>query len=152
MAAHEQSLRIYYQDTDATGVVFHGAYLAFAERGRVDALHAVGASAKALTDAHGLAFLVRRAELQYVRPLRLDDVVAMRTATLQVRGASCRIRQDFLRDGALTTRVEVDLACVRAADGRPVRIPPRWASALEALADETAIVDGPALPGGLGET
>jgi acyl-CoA thioester hydrolase len=130
MAAHDQTLRIYYRDTDATGVVFHPNYLAFAERGRVDALHSVDAPVRALTDDFGLHFLVHRARLEYLRPLRLDDDVLMRTGTGRLATASCYIKHEFYCEGRLTTRAEVDLVCVRASDGRPSRIPERWRKAL----------------------
>ena len=133
MAAHEQILRIYYQDTDATGVVFHPNYLAFAERGRVDALHSVDAPVRALTDEFGLHFLVHRARLEYLRPLKLDDQVIMRTGTHRLATASCYIKHEFHCDGRLTTRADVDLVCVRETDGRPSRIPDRWREALIAL-------------------
>lgn len=128
-------LRIHYQDTDATGIVFHGAYLGFAERGRVEALRSVGAPPKALTDAHGLAFLVRAARLRYLRPMRLDDEVTLRSGTIRRGGASCGIRQAFWRASEMTAWVEVDLACVRLDDGRPARIPARWCAALDELRD-----------------
>ena len=135
MPAHTMLLRIHYQDTDATGIAYHGAYLDFAERGRVEALRAAGAPAKALADAHGLAFLVRRATLEYLRPLRLDDEVSMRTQMRHLGGASCSIRQEFWRGDQLATLAGIDLACVRIADGRPARIPPRWRQALSELSD-----------------
>ena len=134
MAAHEQTFRIYYRDTDATGVVFHPNYLAFAERGRVDALHSADAPVSALTDEFSLHFLVHRARLEYLRPLRLDDMVTMRTGTNRLATASCYIKHEFHCDGRLTTRAEVDLVCVRASDGRPSRIPERWRRALLELA------------------
>ena len=123
MAAHEQTLRIYYQDTDATGVVFHPNYLAFAERAPV----------RALTDEFGLHFLVHRARLEYLRPLKLDDQVIMRTGTHRLATASCYIKHEFHCEGRLTTRADVDLVCVRESDGRPSRIPERWRQALIAL-------------------
>ncbi len=134
MAAYVQELRVYYADTDATGVVFHANYLVFAERARVDALRARDAPASALFAAHGCHFLVRSAAIDYWRPLRLDDRFALSTATAALGGASCVVRHDFAADGVDACRVVVRLACVRAADGRPVRIPARWRTALADLA------------------
>jgi acyl-CoA thioester hydrolase len=133
MAAHEQHIRVYYADTDATGVMFHSNYLVFAERGRVDALHTAGAPVAELTAEHGLHFLVHRARLDYLRPLKLDDVVKMLTGTRKLLSASCHILQEFHHAGRLVTRVELDLVCVRASDGRPARIPTRWRDALTVL-------------------
>ena len=135
MSAHTLILRIHCQDTDATGIVYHGAYLDFAERGRVEALRSVGAPPMALGHEHGLAFLVREARLRYLRPLRLDDAVALRSGTIRIGGASCGIRQEFWRADILAVRAEIDLACVRIDTGRPARIPQRWRSALDALWD-----------------
>ena len=135
MPAHTLILRVYYGDTDAEGIVHHSVYLHYAERGRVEALRAAGAPARALADAHGLAFLVRRATLAYGHPLRLDDEVVVRTELLRLGGASCDIRQDFWRDGVLTTRAGIGLACVRTDTGRPARIPPRWRDALGHMTD-----------------
>ena len=172
MAAFEQTFRIYYRDTDATGVVFHPNYLAFAERGRrgpggagpppraaapprscrqAPALPPpalgprgggpprprVAPPVKALTHEFGLHFLVHRARLDYLRPLRLDDIVTMRTGTHRLAPASCYIRHEFTHEGRLTTRADIDLVCVRASDGRPSRIPERWRAALLQLSYET---------------
>ena len=133
MPVHTLILRIHYQDTDATGVVYHGAYLDFAERARFEALRDACASPAVLARDHGLAFVVRRAELRYLRPLRLDDLATLRTSALAVGGASCRLRQDFLRDGTLVTRVAIDLAAVRTDTGRPAPLPTRWRAALAGL-------------------
>ncbi len=135
MPVHTLILRIHTQDTDATGIVYHGAYVDFAERGRIEALRSVGAPSRALGHEHGLAFLVREARLRYLRPLALDDEVIMRSGTIRIGGASCGIRQEFWRDDVLAVRAEFDLACVRLADGRPARIPKRWRAALDELRD-----------------
>ncbi len=135
MPVHTQILRIHTQDTDATGIVYHGAYLDFAERGRVEALRSVGAPPVALDREHGLAFLVREARLRYLRPLRLDDEAILRSGTIRIGGASCGIRQEFWRERLLAMWAEIDLACVRLDDGRPARIPPRWRAALDELRD-----------------
>lgn len=136
MPAFEQCLRVYYRDTDSTGIVYHANYLSFAERGRVDALHSVDASASSLERAHGLVFLVRSAQLEYVRPLRIDDAFTLRTGTRTLSGASAVIRHRFMLDGVVTTNVSVSLICVRTEDWRPARIPAKWRDALRALHDE----------------
>ncbi len=138
MPAFEQTLRIYYQDTDAMGVVFHANYLMFAERGRTEALHAVGAPVSAMRSELGLHYMARHIELEYMRPLMLDDRVLMRTATIELGASSCRIGHTFFKHGALTTRIVLRLVCVREEDARPVRIPGRWRDALAALMDDGA--------------
>ncbi len=138
MTAFQQEFRVYYADTDATGVVFHANHLVFAERARMDALRVRDAPISELVAAHGLQFLVRRAEIDYWRPLRLDDVVVLRTAIGRLGGASCEVRHDFAVGGVLAARAVVRLACVRIAGGgvgKPARIPPRWRAALAGLDD-----------------
>ena len=127
---HRLAVRVYYEDTDAGGIVYHARYLAFAERARTEAMRAGGAAHDELATQHGLIFVVRRVEMDYWRPARLDEVVEITTATQAMGGASLVVRQDFAvgerRIGALT----VKLACIRQADGRPARIPGRWHAAL----------------------
>lgn len=123
-------LRVYYEDTDAGGIVYHARYLAFAERARTEALRALGVSHAELVEQHGSIFVVRRAEMEYLRPARLDDELEVVTGPWEVAGASVRVRQGFRVAGREIGRLEVQLACVRAADGRPSRIPWRWRAAL----------------------
>ena len=132
-------LRVYYEDTDAGGIVYHARYLAFAERARTEALRALGASHAELADRHGLIFVVRRVEMEYLRPARLDDEVEVVTGPWQVAGATVWVRQGFRVAGQEIGSLRVRLACVRVTDGRPGRIPDRWRAAL-----------GGAAPGGEG--
>ncbi len=124
--------RVYYEDTDAGGVVYHARYLAFAERARTEAMRALGVPHDELATRHGLIFVVRRVEMDYLRPARLDDLVAVTAETVALGGASIEVRQAFTVDGRPLGELRVRLACVRAADGRPARIPDRWREALSA--------------------
>lgn len=139
---HRHALRIYYEDTDAGGVVYHANYLRFAERARTEALRDMGVPHAELVSQHGLMFMVRRVKLDYLGPARLDDSLVVVTQPLEVGAAVVDIRQDFVRDAALLVSLEIRLACVRLADQRPARMPSRWREALGrgALADglETA--------------
>ena len=144
MAVFEQEFRVYYADTDATGVMFHANHLVFAERARMDALRARGAPVSSLVAEHGLQFLVHRAEIDYWRPLRLDDRVALRTTSVRLGGASCEVRHEFAVDETPAARVAVRLVCVRIAAGgvgRPARIPARWRSALAGLGEGNGLVE-----------
>ena len=127
---HRHSLRIYYEDTDAGGVVYHANYLRFAERARTEALRDMGVPHAEMVSQHGLMFMVRRVKLDYLGPARLDDSLVVVTQPLEVGAAVVDIRQDFVRDAALLVSVEIRLACVRLADQRPARMPPRWRAAL----------------------
>ena len=134
MPAHRTAFRVYYEDTDAGGVMYHAQYLAFAERGRSEALREAGVSAMALLQRHGIAFVVRRLGADYLRPLRLDALVTVDTALLERRPASLRLRQT-LSDGEVVAAVlDVTVASVRLADLRPVRLPEPWATVLDGLA------------------
>lgn len=134
MRAHRYALRVYYEDTDAGGVVYHANYLRFAERARTEAMRQAGVPHSQLTHDHGLFFMVRRIEMEYLRPARLDDALEVLTEPLAMGAATARIRQSFLRAGDEAAGVlavaHLRLACVRIRDGRPGRIPDRWRVAL----------------------
>jgi acyl-CoA thioester hydrolase len=130
MTTHRHIIRVYYEDTDAGGVVYHARYLAFAERARTEAMRALGVPHEQLVRDHGSSFMVRRAELEYLRPARLDDSVTVETTTLAVGAASVSLRQVFLLQDERLAVAHLTLACVRVADGRPVRMPPPWRAAL----------------------
>ncbi|GFE94183.1 MULTISPECIES: tol-pal system-associated acyl-CoA thioesterase [Acetobacter] len=136
MTTHAIDFRIYYEDTDAGGIVYHARYLAFAERARTEAIRSLGMPAASLLSDYGLVFVVHDATLNYRVPLRLDDVVTITTRLLEEGAASCRLEQIFTRGDVFCARVDVRLACVRAEDGRPARFPPLWRDLLRGLAAE----------------
>ena len=112
--------------------MYHAAYLGFAERARTEALRDAGLPHAAMLAEHGVMFMVRRVQIEYLRPARLDDMLTIRTKTLSVSGATVSLAQDFVMGGANLARAEVLLACVKLATGSAARIPPRWRSALAA--------------------
>lgn len=128
-AARHFPIRVYYEDTDAGGVVYHANYLGFAERARTEAMRTLGVPHSELTALHGLIFMVRRVKLDYLAPARLDDALTVTTAPLAVRGASVDLRQAIMLGETRLVDIEIQLACVQAATGRPSRIPPRWRDA-----------------------
>jgi len=123
-------LRVYYEDTDAGGIVYHARYLAFAERARTEALREAGVPHSELTAAHGLFFVVRRAEIDYLRPARADDEIVVVTGPWATGGASVEVQQRFEVAGQPVATLRIKLTCVRQNDGRPTRIPDRWRLAL----------------------
>ncbi len=130
--AHHYHLRVYYEDTDAGGVVYHASYLRFAERARTEALRDAGAPHAEMERLHGTIFMVRRVEIEYLRPARLDAWLRVATSVEQLGGASTRLRQ-VVSDGDITVAVlTVGLVCVGLGDGRPARIPERWHAVLAA--------------------
>jgi acyl-CoA thioester hydrolase len=122
-APHHLTVRVYWEDTDAAGIVYYANYLKFAERGRTELLRALGIDQGQLRARTGLTFAVRRCVCDYLRPARLDDALTIETAIAAVGAATCTMRQRVLRGHELLAEIEVTVACV-AATGRPARLPP----------------------------
>ena len=135
MNAHRHTVRVYYEDTDAGGIVYHANYLRFAERARTEALRELGIPHAEMSTLHGLFFMVRRVKVDYLAPARLDDSLVVETTTLAVGAASVDLRQDVVRerDGVLMARLDLQLVCGRIADQRPARIPPRFRDGMRRL-------------------
>ncbi len=136
MTTYRLRLRIYYEDTDAGGIVYHARYLAFAERARTEALRDAGVPHAELVAGHGLSFVVQRAEMVYLRPARLDEELVVVTGPWAMGRASVNVQQRFEVAGQAMAVLGIRLACVRQADGRPARIPDRWRAALAEGAEE----------------
>ena len=127
-APHVHTLRVYYEDTDFSGTVYHAGYLRFLERGRTEFLRSIGINQSALRRNGGLVFVVSRIAVDYLRPAMMDDVVDVTTALVELRGASLKLGQVAARDGETLVRAEVVVAAVR--DGRAVRLPDALRAAL----------------------
>jgi acyl-CoA thioester hydrolase len=128
---HVLPVRIYYEDTDFTGVVYHGAYVRFFERGRTDFLRIAGVSHAALLERPDpLAFTVTRLAIDFKRSARIDDALVVRTHYEAVRGPRLFIRQRVLRGETLVADAEVEAACIDLA-GRARRPPPDLVQALQ---------------------
>jgi acyl-CoA thioester hydrolase len=123
---HRYAVRVYYEDTDAGGVVYHATYLRYAERARTEALREAGIPHADLLKRFALMFVVRHIELDYVRPARLDDSLVVVTEPRAVGGASLTLRQDVRGPEGSCAVLTVRLACVRRGEGEPGRIPPPW--------------------------
>jgi acyl-CoA thioester hydrolase len=126
---HRIAIRVYYEDTDAAGIVYHGAYLAFAERARTEMLRRVGLDHRTLRARFEVVFTVRRCLVEYHAPARLDDLLEVRTRIVRLGGASLDLEQRILCEGRLLTLLEVRLALL-GADLRVARMPRQLASAL----------------------
>ena len=123
------SVRVYYEDTDFSGRVYHASYLRFLERGRTEWLRGHGMTHQDLAAASGIVFAVRSMQIEFLAPARIDDLLSVETRAAQLRGASMEFRQRILLDGKALVAATVRAAVVR--DGRPARLP---ASLREALA------------------
>lgn len=133
MKAHKIGFRIYYEDTDAGGIVYHARYLALAERARTEALRMAGTPVSLLQEESGLVFVVTKLSIEYHRPLRLDDWAEITTTIDSAGPARCQLRQIVSCGDMHAATLIVELACIMQSSGRPARIPPRWRASLEAL-------------------
>ena len=125
---HRLPVRVYYEDTDFTGLVYHASYVRFFERGRSDFLRLTGADHTAMA-ALGTAFAVVRLEVDFRRAAHIDDALVVATEIAAVRGPRIRFAQRIEREGELICGAIVDAACIDPA-GRPRRPPPDLTRAL----------------------
>jgi len=121
--------RVYYEDTDAAGIVYYANYLKFAERGRTELLRSLGFDHVHLREQHDLVFVVRRCTADYRRPARLDDELEVVTAVSSIRGARLAMSQSIRHRGEELVLVEVELA-VLSTNLLPRRLPPAVAARL----------------------
>jgi acyl-CoA thioester hydrolase len=118
---HRFPIRVYYEDTDFTGNVYHAAYLHFMERARTEFLRAEGIHHSELI-AQGLAFAVRTMRLEFEAAAHIDDMLEIATRVLAVTGARLVLEQTVTRGGTVLARAELVVVAIRT-DGRPARMP-----------------------------
>ncbi|MDO4709498.1 MAG: tol-pal system-associated acyl-CoA thioesterase [Pseudomonadota bacterium] len=123
MSRFEWPVRIYWEDTDAGGVVYHAQYLAFMERARSEWMRAIGHGQELLRQQYGLAFVVRAMQIDFRAPARLDDLLSVSVRLAQCRRASLVLAQEICCTGRLLVDAEVKIAAVSADTFRPVAIP-----------------------------
>lgn len=119
---HVFPVRVYYEDTDAAGIVYHANYLRFAERARSELMRLLGVESSTLMAREGLFFAVSRCTVDYLKPARLDDALEVHTRVIEVKRASLDAEQIVKRDGAPLARLALRLAVIDAG-GHPVRLP-----------------------------
>jgi acyl-CoA thioester hydrolase len=132
---HIQPVRVYYEDTDFSGVVYHASYLRFMERGRTNYLRLLGADQRALfeevaKEAPGFAFVVRAMQLDFLKPARMDDLLQVVTSPQEVKGASIVLHQRVNRGAETLVEATVQVAFV--SGGRAQRIPKALRVAMKA--------------------
>jgi acyl-CoA thioester hydrolase len=125
--------RVYWEDTDAGGVVYHAQYLAFLERARSEWLRVLGKEQQALRDRVDLVFAVRAMQLEFRQPARLDDALEVSVGLLECRRASLVFVQAIERDGVRLLDARVRVAALAASDFRPRAMPPALYDELKAL-------------------
>jgi tol-pal system-associated acyl-CoA thioesterase len=128
---HSIQLRVYYQDTDAGGVVFHGQYFAFMERARTEMLNALGYDLARFAESHGILFMVHSLAATFHAPARLNEIVSVSAEVARMRRASLEFRQRVERGRELLVEAEVTLALVDRARLKPTRMPQELRNALD---------------------
>jgi acyl-CoA thioester hydrolase len=136
---HRFPVRVYYEDTDAAGIVYYANYLKFIERARTEMMRLYGVEHEKARQSGGTAFIVRRCAIEYIQPARLDDALVVETRLEELGGATIHLSQNVLRDGTLLVRATVVVACV-GAQGRPVRLPAELRSSLSSFNDKPQMV------------
>ena len=116
-------VRVYYEDTDAGGVVYYANYLSFMERARTEWLRALGFEQPALAAEHGVLFVVRAVNIDYLKPSRFNDSFQVTVEVVNVGGSRIRFLQRVLRGDEEIVRADVDVVCVNTDTFRPVRVP-----------------------------
>jgi len=129
---HWLTVRVYYEDTDFTGIVYHANYLRYMERGRTNHLRLLGADHRALfeetaKETPGYAFVVRSMKIEYLKPARMDDVLDVITEPEEVKGASITLRQRVIRGEELLVEAHVRVAFISDGRARPIPRPLRTA-------------------------
>ena len=135
---HVLPVRIYFEDTDAAGIVYHANYLKYAERARTEFIRTLGIENGALKDGLGIAFAVRQCSADFLAPARLDDLLEVHSWVTEVRGASMSALQKIRRANSDLVELRIRLACVKVAGG-PARIPAPVRVVLEKLSNGKGI-------------
>jgi acyl-CoA thioester hydrolase len=116
-------VRVYYEDTDAGGVVYYANYLKFFERARTEWLRSFGLNQDKLAQEEGLIFVVRRASLDFIRPSRLDDMLEVTVEPLKLARVYVQLAQEARRSAQVLARAEIQVACLNLRGFKPVAIP-----------------------------
>ena len=115
-------LKVFYEDTDAGGVVYYANYLKFFERARTDAISNIGLSNKKLFDEYGVFIIVKSCNVEYLKPAKLEDQLEIKSSIISTSNTSFRMKQKAFRDQELITDCEIHLVIVDKS-GRPTKIP-----------------------------
>jgi acyl-CoA thioester hydrolase len=138
---HRFGLRVYYEDTDAAGIVYYANYLKFAERARTEMLRLLGCTQEAMRRGTGHVFAVRHCSADYLAPARLDDELIVESRLTTLGGASLEIDQRISCGGQDIVRLAIRLSCLDA-NGRPSRLPPLLRAALARFHRQSAAFNG----------
>ena len=131
-SVHRFAVRVYYEDTDAGGVVYHSNYLNWYERARSDMVSLLGIDQRAALEAGEGAYAVSEVTIRYLSPARLDDVVQIETRVDSLRAASCRLSQRAMRGDTVLNEARLRIGFIDLS-GRPKRQPDAWRKAFTAI-------------------
>ena len=122
-AEFEWKVRVYYEDTDAAGVVFYANYLRYMERARTEWLRHIGFEHYRLNEEYGVLFAVKKLTIDYIMPAHLDDLLTITSSLASHRGASLLFQQEMRNEQQLLSRADVKVACLNAITLRPAKMP-----------------------------
>ncbi len=129
-ADHRFQIRVYFEDTDAGGIVYYANYLKYADRARTELLRTMGFESSTFMEKEGVGLAVRYCRADFIRPAKLDDQLEVATNVLEVKGASISLRQVIKRGGEELVDMEIRLACMDA-NGKAARLPDGLGAALK---------------------
>lgn len=128
---HTLDIRVYYEYTDAGGIVYNAKYLNFAERGRTEFLRDVGFQCSEVQKELGLLFVVRKVTIDYLMTAKLDDLLQIVTSITEIKNSSFIMQQTVMRDGEIICDMEVILVCVHEDGYKPTRLPEKIKDAFQ---------------------
>lgn len=128
---HELSIRIYYEDTDAGGIVYHASHIRFCERGRTEFLRDDGWTNSEIANTLGVLFVVRHMDVNYLKPCYLDNMLNLKTSVIKIKNTSFIMKHDLYRAEELVFTMDVVLACITKS-GNLVKIPEDIRNTLQA--------------------
>lgn len=120
---HSIDIRVYYEDTDAGGIVYHANYLKFAERGRTEFLRHTGFDNIEISKIHSAIFVVRHIDINYLKPALLDDLLQLETTICELKNTSFIMHQRTVKGDQVIADMRVVLVCVDTNSYKPVRLP-----------------------------
>ena len=119
---HISKYRVYYEDTDAIGIMYHANYISFCERGRSDLLRELGIPASELFDKLGIGFVIRHIDCDYLKMVKLDELLSVETVVLSMKNTSFVMRQTIFCQNSAVFKMDITIVCVNK-DGKPIKSP-----------------------------
>lgn len=138
MTSHRIDYRVYYEDTDAGGIMYHGNYINFCERGRTEMLRSVGHSCAHMHEQDGVIFVIRHLEADYLQKAKLEELLTVETCVKEVKNTSFLLNQTIFRHDDVLFKMRVTAVCVDDS-GKPVRIPDKLRNDIKTYCNDEGI-------------